>query len=168
MFSPPTLCTFLPVLYLNVPAPDSLRYTLPILLLAVTVSRLFWCIISIMQYNSQLIIPSSPFYIFPSLPLFFKGKNPPQSPHLPSPLHYLKKHSKPIFHWIPPASQLWLSALWKVSPEVHWKRMSKRKLLQVYSIFWLYGKPKPKSYQLSYQTIIMYSNTSSDLIFNFD
>ena len=48
---PPTPTIPTPVLYLIVPAPDSLRHTLPFLLLVVTASRLFWCIISITQYS---------------------------------------------------------------------------------------------------------------------
>lgn len=44
--------------------------------LAVTASRLFWCIISLIQHNWLFIISTSPFYVFPSLSLFFKRNKP--------------------------------------------------------------------------------------------
>lgn len=42
------------------------------LLLSFIASRLLWCITSIIWYSYQLIIPSSPLYIFPSLSLLIK------------------------------------------------------------------------------------------------
>lgn len=147
------------------PAPDSPRYTLPFLHLAATASRLFWCIISIIQHNWLFIISTSPFYVLPSLSLLFKWNKPPHSLNFFSPFYQAEKHSKPTCHWIYPAYQLDLSSLWKVSLEFHWMRMRKSKFIPL-SGFMGNQSQNPTSYPA--EPLRSIQTQVSNFIFNFD
>lgn len=118
-----------------VPAPDSLRYTLPFLLLAVTASRLFWCITSIIQHNWLFIISTHPFYVFPRLSLLLSGTKSSLSPFLLTSFWGKKTHQANIslgLSSIPSLSFISLKGQSRISLEENEEK-------QVYPTFWLYG-----------------------------
>lgn len=113
------------------------------LLLSFTASRLLQCITSIMWCTYQLIIPSSPLYIFPSLSLLLKTTTITISLLISlssSPGEETKQNN---ISQILPVSQLWLSALWKITQEVFWKRYRRDCFWKFIPLFGSMGNQSP-------------------------
>lgn len=114
-------CSWFPKVHTPLPSPCSH-------------SRLFWCIISIIQHNWLFIISTSPFCGFPCCSLFLSAWKPSLSPFLFTSLWGEETQQANIslgLSIIPAWSFIYLKGQSKIS-------LDENEEEQVYSTFWFY------------------------------